>query len=92
MAGDKAVAQTPMLQEIDRVIRNGIGMAASLDLSEREREILECLTKGDSNKVIARKFGITDNTVKYHLKKVFIKLDFSTRCEAAAKNIKRATS
>ena len=52
-------------------------------LSEREREIMGCLVYGKSNKVIARQLGITDATVKVHLKAVLRKLNVSNRTQAA---------
>lgn len=70
---------------IDRAIRTGASGTASSNLNPREQAILVHLAAGASNKVIARKMGVTDNTVKFHLKKVFAKLDVSTRRAAAAK-------
>ena len=54
-------------------------------LTEREREVLDLLAKGFTNKEIAEKLFITTNTVKRHLKAVFEKLDVHTRSAAAAK-------
>ena len=52
-------------------------------LSDREMEILLCLTKGESNKQIARKFEITEATVKVHLKAILRKIRVSNRTQAA---------
>ena len=54
-------------------------------LNSREREIVGHLAEGLPNKVIARRMGITDHTVKFHLKKVFAKLGVSSRRAAVAK-------
>lgn len=54
-------------------------------LNKRETEILDHLTDGASNKLIARRLGITENTVKFHLKKVFQKMGVTTRRAAATK-------
>jgi DNA-binding NarL/FixJ family response regulator len=54
-------------------------------LTNREREILDLLAVGLTNKDIAEKLFITSNTVKRHLKAVFEKLDVHTRSAAAAK-------
>jgi RNA polymerase sigma factor (sigma-70 family) len=54
-------------------------------LTEREREVLELLAQGLTNKEIAEKLVITTNTVKRHLKAVFEKLDVHTRSAATAK-------
>lgn len=54
-------------------------------LSDREAEIVAHLADGASNKLIARRLGLTDNTVKFHLKKVYAKLGVSSRKEAVAR-------
>jgi DNA-binding NarL/FixJ family response regulator len=54
-------------------------------LTEREREVLNLLAQGLTNKEIAEKLFITTNTVKRHLKAVFEKLDVHTRSAATAK-------
>lgn len=56
-------------------------------LTEREREVLELVAQGKTNKEIAQALVITTNTVKRHLKAVFAKLDVHTRAAAAAKAI-----
>ncbi|RTZ61120.1 MAG: two-component system response regulator NarL [Gammaproteobacteria bacterium] len=53
------------------------------DLTPREREILCHLAEGQSNKVIARHLGISDGTVKLHVKSILRKLDVHSRVEAA---------
>jgi two-component system, NarL family, nitrate/nitrite response regulator NarL len=53
------------------------------ELTPREREIIEHLAIGQSNKVIARELGITDGTVKLHVKAILRKLQVSSRVEAA---------
>ena len=52
-------------------------------LTPREREILCHLAAGQSNKVIARSLGISDGTVKLHVKAILRKLDVHSRVEAA---------
>jgi two-component system, NarL family, nitrate/nitrite response regulator NarL len=53
------------------------------DLTPREREILCHLSEGQSNKVIARELGISDGTVKLHVKAILRKLGVHSRVEAA---------
>jgi DNA-binding CsgD family transcriptional regulator len=57
----------------------------SLGLSPRELEMLEALAAGDSNKEIARRFGISPNTVKTHLARVYEKLGVGRRVQAIEK-------
>ena len=53
------------------------------DLTPRESEILGLLAEGQSNKVIARNLGISDGTVKLHVKAILRKLGIHSRVEAA---------
>ncbi|MGB1011025.1 MAG: response regulator [Thiolinea sp.] len=52
-------------------------------LTPREYEILTLLAEGQSNKVIARNLGISDGTVKLHVKAILRKLNVSSRITAA---------
>ncbi len=57
------------------------GQLASL--TEREREILDHLARGESNKTIARALDISHDTVKLHVRHILAKLNLSSRVEAA---------
>jgi two-component system nitrate/nitrite response regulator NarL len=52
-------------------------------LTQREREILTHLGRGESNKAIARELDISYDTVKLHVRHVLAKLNLSSRVEAA---------
>ncbi len=52
-------------------------------LSNRERQILHCLVDGQRNKSIARNLGMTESTVKVHLKMLLRKLRIQNRTQAA---------
>ena len=54
-------------------------------LSEREREVLERIAAGDSNKLIARAFQLSPHTVKRHVANILDKLGVDTRGQAAAR-------
>ncbi len=59
------------------------------DLTPREHEILCLLAEGQSNKVIARNLGISDGTVKLHVKSILRKLQVHSRVEAAVIAVER---
>ena len=80
----------PMSREIARkVIASFQEPATSANevegLSPREREILELLAAGFPNKQIAARLGLTDGTVRWHLRHVYNKLHVRSRMEAALK-------
>lgn len=53
-------------------------------LSPRERTLLEALSKGLTNRELARDLGISENTVKFHLSNLFDKLAVKNRAQAIA--------
>lgn len=88
-AGDVAVSSemtSRLLSHIARRAREeertprGMG----IDLSSREIELLKLLAHGLSNKAIAQRLSISENTVKYHIKHILQKMHLSNRAEAAA--------
>jgi DNA-binding NarL/FixJ family response regulator len=58
-------------------------------LTPREREVLEMLAAGLSNKEIAWRMKISEHTVKFHVASIFAKLDVSTRTEAVMQGIRK---
>jgi DNA-binding NarL/FixJ family response regulator len=80
----------PMSREIARKVivsfQEPVTTAAEVEgLSAREREILELLAEGFPNKQIAARVGLTDGTVRWHLRHVYHKLHVRSRTEAAIK-------
>ena len=57
---------------------------ARITLTDREREMLRFIAQGLSNREIAGKLFISENTVKYHIKNVLQKFGLKNRAEAAA--------
>ncbi|MEM6971218.1 MAG: response regulator transcription factor [Pseudomonadota bacterium] len=53
-------------------------------LTRREREVLAALSKGWTNTQISSRLGVSENTVKYHLKLIYEKLEVSNRSTAVA--------
>jgi DNA-binding NarL/FixJ family response regulator len=77
------------IREVRKVIvsfQEPVKAAAEVEeLSPRELEILELLAGGFANKAIADRLGLTDGTVRWHLRHVYHKLHVRSRTEAALK-------
>ena len=54
-------------------------------LTPRERDVLAMISRGFSNKCIARALEISPETVKSHVKRIFLKLAVNTRAEAVCR-------
>lgn len=55
------------------------------NLSPREREVLECVSLGMTNKEIADRLSVTVEAIRWHLKHIYVKLHVRSRVEAALK-------
>jgi len=75
---------TPRRARSERFERNEAAIR-SLGLSPREVDILGRLATGESNKEIARRLGISPNTVKTHVARVYDKLAVTRRVQAIEK-------
>ena len=64
--------------------QNALNESALSQLTDREREVVELLVKGYTNRQIADQLGITANTVKKHVDHILQKLQVSTRAAAVA--------
>jgi DNA-binding CsgD family transcriptional regulator len=60
------------------------GDVAGWDLAARELEVLQHLVAGHRNRTIASAMGISENTVKFHVRNLFRKLAVGSRTEAIA--------
>jgi len=58
-------------------------------LTTREREVLELLGQGLSNKLIARKLQISEHTVKFHVSSIYAKLGATSRTDAVSRGVRR---
>jgi two-component system, NarL family, response regulator DevR len=65
------------------------GQSADDDLTAREREVLVLIAEGATNKEIAAKLVVSENTARNHVSHILTKLGFSRRSEAAAYAVKK---
>jgi two-component system nitrate/nitrite response regulator NarL len=65
------------------VVSGGAAPSPAKVLSPREREILQCLARGASNKEIARELDVAESTVKIHVQHILRKLELTSRMQAA---------
>jgi DNA-binding NarL/FixJ family response regulator len=85
---------SPMTTHIARKVvqsfqRAGASAQATENLSQREREVLDCLSQGFLYKEIAEKLGISYETVHTYIRRIYEKLQVRTRTEAVAKFLRR---
>lgn len=59
------------------------GPAGRFGLSRRELEVVKAVVEGCTNREVARRLGISEDTVKHHMTSIFDKLGVSTRLELA---------
>jgi two-component system, NarL family, response regulator YdfI len=75
---DVVTALLPVMPSAGRALPENPTQA----LTPREIEVLGMLAEGSGNKTIARKLGISEHTVKFHVASIFSKLNVSSRTEA----------
>lgn len=86
VAAIRAVARGERAVSSD--IENQLDAAEGPNLTDRQLEILQALTRGLSNLDIAKMCGISEDGVKAHMKAIFAKLNVSNRLEAASYALK----
>ncbi len=85
---------SPMTTHIARKVvqsfqKSGPSPQPTENLSQREQEVLDCLSQGFLYKEIADKLGISYETVHTYIRRIYEKLQVRTRTEAVAKFLKR---
>ena len=85
IAGVRAAArgESPLAPKAARALLTARAQREQAQLSERELEVLRCVAEGLPNKLIARRLGISEKTVKTHLTRVFQQLGVTDRTQAA---------
>ena len=85
-AGDSLLSPSVTRRVLDRMAKQGVTPGAPdrrlAELTPREREVLELITRGSSNSEIAEALVIEESTVKTHVKRVLMKLGLRDRIHA----------
>jgi DNA-binding NarL/FixJ family response regulator len=87
-AQDSAVAADALLLPASASMPARDDLTAIEPLTPREIEVLELVTEGLSNKAIASRLGISDQTVKFHLASILGKLGASNRTDAVRRAVR----
>jgi DNA-binding NarL/FixJ family response regulator len=87
--GEPAITPATAARIIDEFLRAPGGARQETQrLTERELEVLQLVTAGQRNREIAAELGISENTVKFHLKNIVEKLHAQNRAELAARAVR----
>jgi DNA-binding CsgD family transcriptional regulator len=93
LAGVPGLRLVGATEAVDAAVVRSADVARSADgdvpLTSRELEVLALLAEGASNKVIARRLGISVHTAKFHVASLLDKLDAVGRTDAVAQAARR---
>jgi two-component system nitrate/nitrite response regulator NarL len=84
-----AAGLTVRVREKPRPSFEAIGDGEPPLLTPREVDVLAAIGNGSSNKAVARRLGISEHTVKFHVESLFRKLGAASRAEAVHKGLRR---
>jgi DNA-binding CsgD family transcriptional regulator len=84
-----APSRVDRVDRVDRIDRIDRSEVIHEPLTPREHDVLELLAEGLSNKGIAARLGISDQTVKFHVASICGKLGVANRTEAVRKALRR---
>ena len=89
--GESPVSQSlagKLLAEFSRSVRSPGTGPPPPGLSEREREVLQLVARGDTSRLIAEHLVISENTVNFHIRNILGKRHARTRSEAVARALR----
>jgi DNA-binding NarL/FixJ family response regulator len=78
-----ARGESPIAPRVARTLLRARTERPPAQLSERELDVLHCVAEGLPNKLIARRLGISEKTVKTHLTHVYEQIGVTDRTQAA---------
>ncbi|MFN8437698.1 MAG: response regulator transcription factor [Cytophagales bacterium] len=77
-----AIGGAPMSFKIARMVLNSFTKNYNTPLTDKEDEVLNILAKGGSYKTAANTMDVSVETVKYHIKNIYVKLQVNSKEEA----------
>jgi Response regulator containing a CheY-like receiver domain and an HTH DNA-binding domain len=86
--GEPAITPATAARIIDELLRTPGPNPQATRLTDRELEVLQLVTAGLRNREIGTELGITENTVKFHLKNIVEKLHAQNRADLAARAVR----
>jgi DNA-binding NarL/FixJ family response regulator len=83
----KSVLDRAIVSKVMAYLSSPAGPAITINLSDREMEVLTLAAKGFTNRAIAQKLAISDRTVQGHIARIFEKMQANSRTEAVMKAV-----
>ncbi|MEH6459430.1 response regulator [Chitinimonas sp. JJ19] len=95
--GEPVIADSMTAKLVAQFRAQSVPVAAPLPaerdkLTTREREIVQCLARGESNKQIARHLDVAESTVKIHVQNILKKLNLTSRVQVAVYAVEHGIS
>ena len=83
----KSVLDRAIVSKVMAYLSSPAGPAITINLSDREMEVLTLAAKGQTNRAIAQQLAISDRTVQGHIARIFEKMQANSRTEAVMKAV-----
>ncbi|MHB0924031.1 MAG: response regulator transcription factor [Bellilinea sp.] len=83
----KSVLDRAIVSKVMAYLSSPAGPSITVNLSDREMEVLTLAAKGQTNRAIAQQLAISDRTVQGHIARIFEKMQANSRTEAVMKAV-----
>jgi len=83
----KSVLDRAIVSKVMAYLSSPAGPSITINLSDREMEVLTLAAKGQTNRAIAQQLAISDRTVQGHIARIFEKMQANSRTEAVMKAV-----
>mgnify|MGYP005836714553 CR=1 FL=1 len=89
IAGGNSVLSPEVTAQVMNALRRAQGRSVHNLLSERELDVLRCLSRGLTTSQVAAELFVSENTVKTHIRHILKKMKVGNRVEAVAKGLQQ---